>query len=63
MTERVALGEEDFRTLVSGGVVKQRSPGGVEVEILLLDIGWDRMEHALEAAWLGRRGVTSGPRG
>lgn len=40
---RVLLGEKDFRTLIAGGVVKQR--GGVE--IALKDIGLHTMAVAL----------------
>lgn len=41
----VSLNEEDFKTLVSGGVVYK--PG---IRIILSDIGFDRMIFALEEA-------------
>ena len=38
MSKRVSLSEEDFKTLISGGVVKQNG-----VELILQDIGYARM--------------------
>ena len=60
---RISLTEEDFATLVSGGVVKreQSKPsgwgaGGTQetVEIALQDIGWGRMMDLVHEA-IGQR--------
>lgn len=50
---RVALDEADFRTLVSGGVVTisaGRVVRGQRVEIILSDIGFGRMQAAIDDA-------------
>lgn len=50
---RIVLDEKDFRELVAGRVArpKQRlDPPDDGVEIILSDIGWDRMMAALYAA-------------
>lgn len=47
---RVPLGEEQFRTLVQGGVVVDRGPDGRTAEIALQDIGIDRMYAAVDRA-------------
>lgn len=38
MSKRILLTQEDFQTLISGGIVKQD-----DVEIALQDIGYQRM--------------------
>jgi hypothetical protein len=50
MTEYVVLDEEAFRQMVSGGVVKTRSRSGVEIHIILSDIGFNQMARAIENA-------------
>jgi hypothetical protein len=55
---RVALNEADFRDLVAGRVVTisgGRVVRGYIVEIILSDIGWDRMEVAITDAALKPR--------
>ena len=42
---RVSLSQDDFQTLVSGGIVSQNG-----VEIALQDIGWGTMIEAIEFA-------------
>lgn len=42
---RISLDQEDFRTLINGGVVKKD-----EVEIILKDIGYFAMEEELDKA-------------
>lgn len=57
---RILLDEEDFRSLVAGGVVQvgmdvRAAP--VLVQIALKDIGWDRMTVALRDAIEGSSGA------
>ena len=40
---RISLTDSDFRTLISGGIVKQDG-----VEIALQDIGYDRMKSIIK---------------
>jgi hypothetical protein len=51
---RIVLDEEDFRELVAGRVARPKmrldDPPDDGVEIILSDIGWDRMMAALYAA-------------
>jgi hypothetical protein len=50
---RIMFDEDDFRTLVAGGVVKARMKvrgSRALVQIGLKDIGWDRMTMALRDA-------------
>jgi hypothetical protein len=44
---RVRLDEEDFRTLVRGGIVTQVQDDGTRVLILLADLGYDRIVKAI----------------
>lgn len=51
MTEitKIKLEEDDFRCLVSGGVLIHKIPKyGKEIQIILSDIGFDRMEKAID---------------
>ena len=48
-TNKISLSEEDFLTLVSGGVAETSGPSG-KVDIILQDIGWDRMIQCIEEA-------------
>lgn len=47
---RVALNERDFRRLVAGEEVEQRTPSGEVVRIILSDIGYSRMMLAVMSA-------------
>lgn len=47
---RILLSAEDFRTLVSGGIVEQRSLHGALVKVALSDIGFREMLGAIESA-------------
>jgi hypothetical protein len=53
-TIRIALTEEDFRALVAGQAVQPQQASAIRptrvVEIILSDIGWDRMKAAIEDA-------------
>jgi hypothetical protein len=51
---RVRLDEKEFRQLVAGKVVRLESAKGEIVEMILADIGWDRMEFALTDAVMGK---------
>lgn len=51
---RISLSEQEFKTLVSGGLVKREGGAGT-ITISLQDIGIDYMDLALqEARWDGR---------
>lgn len=48
---RVSLGEQDFRTLVSGGVIEKPVAAhhvGESIEITLVDIGYPLMKEIVE---------------
>lgn len=47
---RIALGESEFRDLVAGRVAKSRAASGLMVEVILSDIGWERMTRAIAVA-------------
>lgn len=50
---RVALDEVRFRRLVAGQVVATAAAGGERVEIILSDIGWQRILRAIVDAMAG----------
>lgn len=60
MTIRIVLDEQNFRDLVRGKVVKVRSQTviGEEVEIILADIGFERMDELL---WQAEQASESDP--
>lgn len=43
MSKRISLTEEDFKTLISGGIVEQD-----DVQIALQDIGYHRMKEIIQ---------------
>jgi hypothetical protein len=51
-TTRISLTEEDFKTLISGGIVSNENEvgAGANVEIALQDIGFDRMQEIINQA-------------
>lgn len=49
-THRVTLGEREFQVLTAGEVVELKDQHGDEVRIILSDIGFNRMEYAIERA-------------
>lgn len=51
---RISLGEEEFNELIGGNVVAAETSLGTTVEIVLLDIGWGRMQYLIEL-WLHDR--------
>lgn len=51
---RVRIDEADFRQLVAGKVARLVSAKGEVIEVILADIGFDRMEIALTTAVLAR---------
>lgn len=48
MKAYVALDEKDLRHLVSGQSVTKLAVNGIEVDIILSDIGWGRIWAAVE---------------
>jgi len=44
MDKRISLSEDDFKTLVSGGIVEQNG-----VKIILRDIGYIRMSEIIDS--------------
>lgn len=50
---RIALGEAEFRDLVAGRVARTKTASGQPVEVILSDIGWERMTRAIAVA-MGR---------
>lgn len=59
---RVSIDEKMLRDLMAGHVVTAPKEstnlvGDQELQLSLKDIGWDRMEKALDDAWNQREGV------
>ena len=50
---RITLEYEDFLTLVSGGVVTRTGPDTHQTQVILADIGWDRLINAVRLAMFG----------
>lgn len=55
MKAYVALDEKDLRALVRGESVAKLAPNGIEVEVILKDIGWGRISAAVQDAWESAR--------
>ena len=51
MKAYVSLDEKDLRALVRGESVAKLAPSGLEVDIILKDIGWGRIAAAVQDAW------------
>jgi hypothetical protein len=49
-TLRVAMDEQQFRSIVAGGVAVLSTAAGERVELILSDIGFDRMRAAIDKA-------------
>jgi len=49
----INLNEEDFRCLVSGGILTVHKINGPEIKIMLSDIGFHRMRKAIEDCYHG----------
>ena len=47
---RIVITEDDFRDLVAGKQIDQSTGDNIVVQAILQDIGWDRMEKAIEDA-------------
>lgn len=45
---RISLDIEDFKTLISGGIVERQDMNGLVIKIALQDIGWDTMIHLIK---------------
>jgi hypothetical protein len=50
MQARVSLSLEDFKKLVAGKIVTKRAQDGIDVQIILSDIGFDQMFGAIADA-------------
>lgn len=62
MTIHLSLNEEQFRTLIAGGIVEDSAVVGrddkrvsIVVKLILSDIGFERMQRALDDARRARR--------
>jgi hypothetical protein len=51
----VALDEKDLRALVRGETVPKLAVNGVEVDVILRDIGWGRIWAAVEDGYATQR--------
>ncbi len=51
---KIVFDEEDLRCLIRGGILKIKSPSGIEVEMILTDIGFPAISRALTDAMAGK---------